>query len=621
MRGIGYTLSRLPAARAMMAGAAFLAGAMDPAAHGQANASGNGQGTNDETAMAIPRLATHGGSGVALPQPLAPSDAARIRRIFAMQAHGDLTGASRETASLTNQLLTGSILADRYLGRFERSTAAALTAWLDSYADQPDAPAIHALLLRRLPKGQTAPPTPHIAVLDQDAPATRSTADDDPPDRFPDAATPNAILLRTVIDRARAGNADSALRLIARTKGLAAAPASLLRGRIAQILFTQNRDADTLDIAAVAEQRTPADQDCGLAGLMGGLSAWRLDLPYLAVGYFESAARAALAPPSIRSAGAFWAARANRRIGQIGAYRSWLHHAAAEQGTLYGLLAQRILGFDVGAATEHDTLSQADIDAIAALPGGRRAFALLQVGQDDRAAAEFRGLWPAVKDDPALVHSLMLVASHAGLAELAAQLAAFQPDQGSFPSDALRVPMPRLQPHGGFRIDPALVYALTRLESNFDATAVSPAGAHGLMQIMPVTARYIAGRPKLAGAELGDPATNLDLGQRYVSYLAEQDGISGDLIRMLAAYNSGPGSFARWSANLRDNGDPLLFIEAIPNDETRNFVRHALTYTWLYATRMRLPARSLDELASGLYPRFTDEDQRGTVAASALHLH
>jgi hypothetical protein len=50
-------------------------------------------------------------------------------------------------------------------------------------------------------------------------------------------------------------------------------------------------------------------------------------------------------------------------------------------------------------------------------------------------------------------------------------------------------------------------------------------------------------------------------------------------------------------------------------------VRHALTYTWLYATRMRLPARSLDELASGLYPRFTDEDQRGTVAASALHLH
>jgi soluble lytic murein transglycosylase len=82
---------------------------------------------------------------------------------------------------------------------------------------------------------------------------------------------------------------------------------------------------------------------------------------------------------------------------------------------------------------------------------------------------------------------------------------------------------------------------------------------------------------------------------------------------MLAAYNSGPGSFARWSSTLHDNGDPLLFIEAIPNVETRNFVRHALTYQWLYATRMRLPARSLDELAAGAYPRFTDGDSRATV--------
>ena len=121
--------------------------------------------------------------------------------------------------------------------------------------------------------------------------------------------------------------------------------------------------------------------------------------------------------------------------------------------------------------------------------------------------------------------------------------------------------------------------------------------------------------------ELRDPAYNLDIGQRYVAYLAEQDGIDGDLIRMLAAYNSGPGSFARWSGTLNDSGDPLLFIEAIPNVQTRTFVRLALTYTWLYANRMRLPAHSLDELARGLYPRFTGEDQHGTLAASGTHLH
>ena len=75
--------------------------------------------------------------------------------------------------------------------------------------------------------------------------------------------------------------------------------------------------------------------------------------------------------------------------------------------------------------------------------------------------------------------------------------------------------MPRLHPAGGFRIDPALVYALTRLESNFDAAAVSPAGALGLMQIMPVTARYVMG-DALDDPKLHDPSLDLDVGQRYV---------------------------------------------------------------------------------------------------------
>jgi soluble lytic murein transglycosylase-like protein len=593
-----------------MAGAAFLAGAMAPAAHAQTNASGNG----DETAMAIPRLAPHGAAGgIALPQPLAPSDAARIRRIFALQSRGDLVSAARETTSLTTQLLSGSILADRYLGRFEQATPEELAAWLDNYADQPDAPAIHALLLRKLPKGSTAPPAPHTVSLDETDNGARAEVEDDPPDRYPAGAAVNPGLLHTVIERARDGNAETALRLVARARGLTAAQTSLLRGSVAQVLFTQNRDADALDVAARSLQRTRAEDDTGLAGLIAGFSAWRLDLPELATSYFEGAARAPMAAPTIRSAGALWAARANRRIGNDAAFTVWLRRAAAQTGTFYGLIAQRMLGFDVGAASEHDTLSQSDIDAIAGVAGGQRAFALLQVGQDERADAEFRGLWPSVKTDPAMVHSLMLIAAHAGLSELAAQLAAFQPEQGAAPSEAQHIPMPRLQPRGGFRIDPALVYALARLESNFNAMAVSPAGAHGLMQIMPVTARYIAGKSNLAGAELRDPAYNLELGQRYVAYLAEQDGIERNLIRMLAAYNSGPGSFGRWSSTLRDNGDPLLFIEAIPNVETRNFVRHALTYQWLYAARMRLPTHSLDELATGAYPRFTDEDRHATL--------
>ncbi len=66
--------------------------------------------------------------------------------------------------------------------------------------------------------------------------------------------------------------------------------------------------------------------------------------------------------------------------------------------------------------------------------------------------------------------------------------------------------------------------------------------------------------------------------------------MAGDLLRLLASYNAGPGNFARWVSQIRDNDDPLLFIEAIPIDETRAHVPRVLTYTWIYAARLHLPA-------------------------------
>ena len=259
------------------------------------------------------------------------------------------------------------------------------------------------------------------------------------------------------------------------------------------------------------------------------------------------------------------------------------------------------------------------MDAIAAQPLGRLGFALLQVGQTDRAETAFRALWPQIKDDPGLARSMLLVASGTGLTDFAAQLATLVQAVDGRPHDEMRFPVPRLRPAGGFQVDPALVYALTRLESNFDSAAVSAAGARGLMQIMPVTAKYLAGMADLPATRLHDPALNLDLGQRYVAYLSRQEGIGQDLLRVLASYNSGPGSFQRWSADLHDDGDPLLFIEAIPTDETRAFVAHVLTYSWIYAARLHLPATSLDELAAGEFPRFTPAPGAGKLVATTTH--
>ncbi len=616
MRGIELPLSRLPAARAFIAGAAILAGAMVQGAYAQPTGPGDG----DETAMAVPLTMLPGASGgVALPRPLAPSDVVLVRRIFSAQSRGDLALAVRETNELQNPLLVGSILADRYLGQFHRSTAAELTDWLNHYASQPEAPAIHALLLRRLPNGAAAPPMPAAQALPE-LPASAAAAqnDDDGTEDVP--IKRNAAFDRAVLEHAYADNAAAALRLIDRRKGLDPGYRAWLRAKVAQALFTQNKDAQARDIAAAALRDAPADQQVTLAGLVAGLAAWRSQQPDLAASYFVAAARASLGSIAQHAAAAFWAARVERRIGDPVAATYWLHQAAAQPATFHGMIAQRALRLHSGIGANRDTLSQADVDAIAATPHGLRAFALLQVDQQDRAAAELRALWPAMMTDPTLGRALRLVASGAGLVDLAAQLAALSETNDGHPGNAA-LKLPPLHPTGGFRIDPALVYALTRLESNFNSGAVSPAGARGLMQIMPVTARFITGNPSLDGSRLHDPAFNLALGQRYVSYLATQDDVDGDLMRMLASYNVGPTKFARLSETVQDDNDPLLFIEAIPNPETRAFVRRALTYAWIYAARLGRRPIGLDALVAGEFPRFTPAADPGKLALAAARIH
>jgi soluble lytic murein transglycosylase-like protein len=581
-----------------------------------------GSGNGDETAMAVPLMVLPGSAvGVALPRPLSPSDAARVRRIFVAQSRGDMTTATRETDQLDSSLLLGSILADRYLGQYHVSTSAELSDWLNRFGDQPDALAIHTLLVRKLPKGSDAPPAPQRIALASVTPGAvaHHGDDEDGIDTIP--VSRNPALDRRILALANAGNTAAALRAINASKDLAPAYRALLRGEIAHVLFTQNRDAQALDIAKAALEQTPSDQQVALDGLMAGLAAWRLDSPDLAAKYFVAAARAPVASVGQQAAAAFWAARATRSIGDPIAATYWLRQAAKQPRTFHGLLARRALRMRAGVGSDRDVLTQADVDAIASTTHGLRAFALLQVGQPDRAEAELRMLWPDAKSDPAFDRALRLVASAGGLVDLAAQLAALSEAGDGHAVTDLDLPMPALHPAGGFRIDPALVYALTRLESDFDSAAISPSGARGLMQIMPNTAQFITGDPSLGDARLHDASFNLALGQRYFAYLATQDSIDGDLLRVLASYNAGPGSFAKWGASIQDNNDPLLFIEAIPNPETRAFVRHALTYAWIYAARLGRPAPGLDALVAGEFPRFTRPTPTGTMLAAAPGIH
>ena len=587
MQGIGRALSRLPAARALIAGAAILAGAV--------TVPGFARESSGDVALAIPRVSPNGATGVALPQPLAPSDAQRIRRIFAAQARADIPAAVADTDALADPLLLGHILADRYLGGPGRATPDDLGLWLARYPGLPDAPAIHAAMAMSLPAGAIVPPAPAAVPA---FPVTPYGDDVEPPDRL---LSRNPVLDRSVHDAARAGNADRAVRLIARTPGLDQDYGAVLRAEVAQTLFIQGRDAEALSVAEAAHTR--ARGNVGLAPYIGGLAAWRLDRPETARLLFEAAFRAGLASPGRRAAAAFWAARANLRLGRSGGYMPWMQRAAQQPRTFYGLLARRALGHEIvtAASVGEAVLGQADVDAVGATSAGHRAFALLQVGQPVRAAAELRALWFRMRERPGFGRSILLSAQAGGLKELTEHLAPLVQPAGA------RLPTTQLRPAGGFLTDPALVYALARLESNFDAGAVSPAGARGLMQLMPSTVGFILGGTATRPARtpsLHDPATNLALGQRYLVHLAQLEVVGADLIRLLAAYNCGPGSFSRWEGGVRHNGDPLLFIESVPNDETRAYIPRALAYSWLYAAQLRLPSASLDELAAGTWPRF-----------------
>ena len=629
MRETSWTFSSSPAARALIAGAAILAGAAAPRAVAQTVAPGSRGG--EDIALAIPRAAPRQPQGIALPQPLPPSEAARMRHVFALLRAGELAAASREAAALDPTLTAGGlplgramqgyILADRHLGRFSRPGAEELQAWLAQWPDLADAPAVHALLLNRLPPGAKRPPAPAAIMLTAEPPAAPAIAPV-PEETEPvgDMPARNPALDHDVAEAAHLHRPEAVQRLLAHTHGLSPVYAALLRGEAAQILFTLNRDQEAYDLAAPAARScgraTSPCQGAALAGYEAGLAAWRMNRPDLARPMFEAGWRADLTTSALRAATAFWAARAHLRLHEPAGYVPWMQRAAEERRTFYGMLARRTLGLDIGFGPRgrdtRETLGEADIEAVAATPQGIRAFALLQVGQEHRAEAELRRLWPSAQGAPALGRAIMLVAEKAGLAELAAQLADLEQSADGRPRDHMRFPVPHLRPASGFRIDPALIYGITRTESNFDADLASPAGALGLMQIMPDTASFITGTratPELL-ERLHDPAANLDLGQRYVGYLARQEVVGGDLLRLLASYNAGPGSIARWGAELRDGGDPLLFIEAIPIDETRAYVPRVLAYTWIYAARLHLPTPALDELAAGGWPRYHPLDTR-----------
>jgi len=528
------------------------------------------------------------------------ADAARMRRAFEAQARGDVPAAIREAERLDDRRLMGHLLADRH--RRGETSLPELQAWLSDFADLPDAPAIHQRLLQLLPRGAAAPPPPSQPdTMAELWPEERAAAEP--------SFTRDAGLERAVQARANEGNLDAALGLIRARRGLSNAYLGQLKAELAQSLFRQGRDADAWMVAQEGMRLAPQN---ALVAYQAGLAAWGLQHYESAYVAFERAARNEQAPPTLRAAAAFWTARAAVRARRPTQYVPWMLQAAQEPRTFHGMIARRSLGLPPGLVWERDVANESRAQGLAETAGGWRALALLQIGQRERAEAELRLLQRRTRNNPLVTQGILAVAQQAGMPGLAAQVATAAQLEDGRARDGVRYPMPVLLPNGGFRMDPSLLYALALQESRFDPSAISRAGARGLLQLMPATASYLANDPSLRaeGVErLHDPGFSLELGQRYVHYLARHEAVRGDLIRLLAAYNAGPGNLARWLPNAQRRADPLLFIESIPVHETRSFVTRVLTFSWIYAHRLGLPTPSLDQMAGGGFPSFANVEE------------
>jgi soluble lytic murein transglycosylase len=320
-----------------------------------------------------------------------------------------------------------------------------------------------------------------------------------------------------------------------------------------------------------------------LAWLAGQAALNRLNDPRSAQAMFDRYSRP-FDSPQTRPKGLYWAGRAAAKAGNTVAANDYFQRAAQYQDAYYGQLSAERLGIALKAPDPVPTAPVAESE--------RTAF----YNREPVRAAEMLGTLGNWSDQSAFLRQIATNATSASDHRLGIELsrALNRPDLGVMISrSALQnglddyvaagyptVPVPpTVQPYW------TIIHAISRQESQFDRQIVSRAGAIGLMQLMPGTARETAGRIGLtySPSSLTDPAYNVQLGVNYFQRMFDN---YGSYPLAIAAYNAGPGNVNKW---LAANGDPrsgqvdmVDWIEAIPFSETRGYVQRVLENAVVY---------------------------------------
>ncbi|MEJ2045625.1 MAG: transglycosylase SLT domain-containing protein [Reinekea sp.] len=254
-------------------------------------------------------------------------------------------------------------------------------------------------------------------------------------------------------------------------------------------------------------------------------------------------------------------------------------HALSKQRLYYGFLAAGILG-TAPSLNAKPNYPPVDIKPLKKVPALIRAKALYDIGEITRAQVEWN-LYVR-KLNNAQQHAAGVLAMEWGWYAKASQAAGWS---HRYDLIDLRYPTAFKHPVSYFTdlldLPDYWIYGVMRQESLFQSSAVSPAGAHGLMQIMPATARQVSEQYNLNFSKVSDlhqPDKNIAIGSYYLSDLLKK---YQHPVYATAAYNAGPHRVNAWQK--RFSGDLTTWIESIPFDETRNYVKSVMAYSQIYA--------------------------------------
>lgn len=400
----------------------------------------------------------------------------------------------------------------------------------------------------------------------------------------------------------RTNNASpSARSLLARRPALTARPGSPEKWFEALLTNARGAAADAqystaFDIARQLDDAYPAGTDISeqpygerddytsLAWLAGQTAMSQLGRPADAIGMFTRYAGASKTPTT-QSKGFYWAGRAAEAAGRRQEANGYYARAAGFRDLFYGQLATERLGL---ALTPPGSPLMKPVD-----PQLRAAF----YGRETVRAAQYLGSVGSWQDQTAFVRQIAIDAKtdsdHVLASELSRTLG--RPDLGVMVgrsalqnglSEYSTLGFPNVRVPASSQDSWTIIHAIARQESQFDRAAVSHAGARGLMQLMPGTARETAGKLGMSydpGSLTSDTDYNIMLGSSYFERIYR---LYGSYPLAVAAYNAGPGNVNKW---LRANGDPrtpgvdmIDWIEAIPIYETKNYVQRVLENAVVY---------------------------------------